>query len=395
MSTLLFAGGGTGGHVYPLIAVADAVRALSPELRLVFVGTERGMETRVVPERGYELELMGVLPIRGGGVGGALRGIWRAAGSLPEGRALVSKYAPAAVLSIGGYAAGPLSLAARLAGIPVALIEPNSVIGLANRLIAPFVQRAYTAFAESERHFTPSVVRRAGVPIRAGFDARDYAPSSERPRVIVIGGSLGAKALNEAVPQAIARLSAAPVVVHQCGRAHEAAARALYAELRLEAEVVPFIDDMPAALASADLVVGRAGASAVSEICAVGRPSLLIPYPFAAGDHQQVNARALERAGAAVCVASADATPERLCQELERLLPDAALRAQMAGAARALGRPAAARTIALDLLALAGLGSTVQDGDRAAGADDSPDAARMTTLRSTRRAPDGVLAEGV
>ncbi|HEY2405627.1 MAG TPA: undecaprenyldiphospho-muramoylpentapeptide beta-N-acetylglucosaminyltransferase [Polyangiaceae bacterium] len=397
MSTLLFAGGGTGGHVYPLIAVADAVRALSPELRLVFVGTERGMETRVVPERGYELELMGVLPIRGGGLGGALRGIWRAAGSLPAGRALVSKYAPAALLSIGGYAAGPLSLAARFAGIPVALIEPNSVIGLANRLIAPFVQRAYTAFAESERHFTPNVVRRAGVPIRAGFDARDYAPSSERPRVLVIGGSLGAKALNEAVPQAIARLSAAPVVVHQCGRAHEAAARALYAELRLEAEVVPFIDDMPAALASADLVIGRAGASAVSEICAVGRPSLLIPYPFAAGDHQQVNARALQRAGAAVCVASADATAERLCQELERLLPDAALRAQMAGAARALGRPMAARTIALDLLALASLSSTVQDGGRAAGANDSSHAARFTTLRSTRRGvvSDGVLAEGV
>jgi UDP-N-acetylglucosamine--N-acetylmuramyl-(pentapeptide) pyrophosphoryl-undecaprenol N-acetylglucosamine transferase len=279
---------------------------------------------------------MRVLPIRGGGFRGALRGIWRAAGSVPEGRSLIARHAPAAVLSIGGYAAGPVSLAARFAGIPLALIEPNSVIGLANRLIAPLVQRAYTAFAESERHFTPAAVLRAGVPLRAGFEPREYTPG-ERPCVLVIGGSLGAKALNEAVPQAIARLAARPRVVHQCGRAHENAARALYAELGVEAEVVPFIEDMPGALAGADLVIGRSGASAVSEICAIGRPSLLVPYPFAAGDHQRVNAQALERAGAAVCVASADATPERLAQELERLLRDAALRTGMAAAARALG----------------------------------------------------------
>ncbi|HEY4103814.1 MAG TPA: glycosyltransferase, partial [Polyangiaceae bacterium] len=130
--TLLFAGGGTGGHVYPMIAVADAVRELSPELRLVFVGAERGMETRVVPERGYELELMQVLPIRGGGFGAAARGVARAAALVPEARTLVKRLAPSAVFSIGGYAAGPVSLAARTLGIPVALMEPNSVIGLAN-----------------------------------------------------------------------------------------------------------------------------------------------------------------------------------------------------------------------------------------------------------------------
>lgn len=356
MSTILFAGGGTGGHVYPMIAVADAVRALAPELRLVFVGTERGMETRVVPERGYELELMRVLPIRGGGVFGALRGIARAAQLVPEARSLIKKLAPSAVFSIGGYAAGPVSLAARTLGVPVGLAEPNSVIGLANRLIAPLVQRAYTAFPESERHFSSKVVLRAGVPIRGGFTRLPYAPE-EPTRILVLGGSQGAKALNEGVPRALAQVTTPVRVVHQCGAAHEAAARALYAELGLagSVEVVPFIADMPAALGATDLVIGRSGASAVSEICAIGRPSLLVPYPFASGDHQRVNAESLVRAGAAVCLRSTEATPERLASEISGLVNDHPRLVRMAGSAAGLGRPDAAHAIALDLLGLAGL----------------------------------------
>jgi UDP-N-acetylglucosamine--N-acetylmuramyl-(pentapeptide) pyrophosphoryl-undecaprenol N-acetylglucosamine transferase len=361
-STLIFAGGGTGGHVYPMIAVADAVRALAPELRLVFVGTERGMETRVVPERGYELELMRVLPIRGGGVLGAARGVARAAALVPEARALVKKLRPSAVFSIGGYAAGPVSLAARSLGIPVALMEPNSVIGLSNRLIAPLVQRAYTAFPESEKHFKSSVILRAGVPIRQGFARAAYAANAQGLRILVLGGSQGAKALNEAVPRAVARIPSNFSLVHQCGAAHEADARRLYAQLGLASrtEVVPFIADMPAALASADLVIGRAGASAVSEICAVGRPSLLIPYPFASGDHQRVNAESLVRAGAAVCLPSADATPERIAAEITALAADLARLDAMAEAAAELGRPEAAHAIALDLLGLAGLADAAQ-----------------------------------
>lgn len=364
--TLIFAGGGTGGHVYPMIAVADAVRAISPTLRLVFVGTERGMETRVVPERGYELELMRVLPIRGGGVLGALRGVARAVGLVPEARALLNKLAPSAVFSIGGYAAGPVSLAARSLSIPVALMEPNSVIGLANRLIAPLVQRAYTAFPESERHFKESVVLRAGVPIRRGFARAPFAPQLTAPRVLVLGGSQGAKALNEGVPRALALVKQLPLtVVHQCGKAHEAETRGLYADLGMSqrAEVVPFIADMPAALAHADLVIGRSGASAVSEICAVGRPSLLIPYPFAAGDHQRINAESLVRAEACVCLGCADASPERIATELEGLFRDPVRLAHMAERAAELGRPDAAHAIALDLLALGGLA----EASRAAG----------------------------
>ncbi len=373
MTALLFAGGGTGGHVFPMLAVADAVRRLLPSARLVFVGTDKGMETRLVPERGYELERVKVLPIRGGGVTGALRGIGRAASSIPEARSIVARVKPSAVFSIGGYAAGPVALAARTLGIPLALMEPNAEIGLANRLIAPFVQRAYIAFPESQRYFAASCTVKTGVPIRDGFEPAAYAPAPGRFRVLVIGGSQGAKSLNEAVPRALSHLGETIRVVHQCGQAHEAAARSLYRELGFgeRARVTPFIEDMPNALAEADFVIGRAGASAVAEICAVGRPSLLVPDPFA-GDHQKVNADSIAREGASVWLPSADATPVRLASELAALIDEPSRLSSMASAARRLGRPRAAHAIAEDLLALAGLARAPSSGgDRAPASSDS------------------------
>lgn len=359
--TLVFAGGGTGGHVFPIVAVAEVVRELAPDVRLVFVGTERGLEAKAVPARGYELELMRVLPLRGGGLPGFFRGLAQAARVLPDGRALLERLRPAAVLSVGGYAAGPVSLAAWTLGVPLALLEPNSVMGLANRLVAPLAERGYVAFEEAERHFRHGRVLRAGVPLRPGFAPAPYpapnAAGSSALRVLVLGGSQGAKALNEAVPRAAAQLGARLSVVHQCGPAHESAVRALYAELGLgeRARVVPFIDDMPAALAAADLVVGRSGAGALGEMCAVGRPGLLVPYPFAAGDHQRVNADALVRAGGAVSLTHTEATAARIAQEIAALAADRARLARMAEAARQFGKPDAARSVARDLLKLAGL----------------------------------------
>ncbi len=353
--SLLLAGGGTGGHVYPLLAVADAVRVLRPDVQVVFVGTERGLEKQVVPERGYALELVGVRPIRGHGVRGALLGAARAVFSIPESRTLLRRHAPRAVCSIGGYAAGPIALMARALGIPLAVIEPNSVIGLTNRWMARFAQRGYTAFAEVDAHFAPAAVRRTGVPLRGGFAARPYHRQSGPLSILVLGGSQGARSLNEAVPRALTRLAFPVRVVHQTGRAHVDDVRARYAQLGLDtAEVVPFIDDMPAALAGAELVIARAGASAVSEIGAVGRPSLLVPYPFAAGDHQRKNAEALERAGAARCLPAADATPERIASELSALVEGNRL-TEMAQRARAWGRPDAAADVARDLLQWVGL----------------------------------------
>ena len=371
--TILMAGGGTGGHVFPMIAVADAVRVLAPSVRLVFVGTERGLETKIVPERGYELELVSVLPIRGGGPRGALRGIARAAASLPQARALVKRYAPRAVFSIGGYAAGPVSLAARVAGVPLALMEPNAVMGLANRLVAPIVQRAYTAFPESERHFAAKAVLRSGVPIRSGFSPRPL-PARQGPlRVLVLGGSQGAKGINERVPKALATARVPIVVTHQTGASHVDGVERAYRELGAgdRARVVPFIDEVPDALAGSHLVIGRAGASAVSEICAVGRPSILVPFPYASGDHQLRNAESLAADGAAVCLAEADAAPERLAAEIDRLAAPGELES-MASRARARGRPEAAATIARDLLVLAGLRASDEVAARASGSPSNP-----------------------
>jgi UDP-N-acetylglucosamine--N-acetylmuramyl-(pentapeptide) pyrophosphoryl-undecaprenol N-acetylglucosamine transferase len=352
---IVFAGGGTGGHVFPMIAVADAVRTIAPELELVFIGTARGMEAKVVPARGYRLELLDVLPLRGGGALGAVRGMVRAAGSVPESRALLKRLEPAAVFSIGGYAAGPVSLAARSLGIPLALMEPNGVIGLANRLIAPLVSRAYTAFSEVDKYFKSEVILCSGVPIRAGFEPKPYARHPKFVRVLVLGGSQGARALNETVPESLALANTPVRVVHQCGAAHAAEVEDRYAKLgaKGQSEVVPFIDDMPAALAAADLVISRSGASAVSEICAIGRPSLLVPYPYAAGDHQKKNAESLEHAGAAICISQP--TAERIAREIDRLATDPARLPQMAEAARRRGKPDAAKVIACDLLALAGI----------------------------------------
>ena len=287
-----------------------------------------------------------------------MRGATRAALSLPEGRALVKRLNPAAVLAVGGYAAGPVSLAAWSLGVPLALLEPNSVMGLSESAGRAACRARLRRVPEAaERHFRRGRARRVGVPLRPGFAPLPYTLGEGPLKVLVLGGSQGAKTLNEAVPRAVQTLAASLEVVHQCGPAHADAVRRLYTELGIaeRVRVVPFIEDMAAALGAAELVVGRAGAGALGELCAIGRPGLLVPYPFAADDHQRVNAEALARAGAAVCVANAEATPARLAQEIAVLLRDRGRLVRMAVAAREAGRPDAARAVALDLLAVAGL----------------------------------------
>lgn len=352
--TIVLAGGGTGGHVFPLIAVAEALTALAPDVRVVFVGTERGIETQAVPARGFELRLVHIEPIRGRGFVGGVKGVGKAAGSVPEAVRLLRELNPKVVFSIGGYAAGSVSLAAKLLGIPLALMEPNAVVGLANRLIARFVHRAYTAYGEAERYFPGSAVLRTGLAIRLGFSAQPYTYDQETLRVLVLGGSQGARTLNDAVPTALAACSAPLTVVHQSGKGQDQAVRESYRRLgvRFPVEVLPFINDMPAALDAADLVIERSGAGALAELCAVGRPAILIPYPHASGDHQYHNAAALVRAGAAVCVRNAEASAERLQHELEALIRQPEALTKMAERALHLGKPDAARKVAEDLMNL-------------------------------------------
>lgn len=355
--TIVLAGGGTGGHVFPLIAVAEALVSLAPSVRVVFVGTERGIETQAVPARGFELRLVNIEPIRGRGLGGGLRGIRKAASSVPEAVRLLRELNPAVVFSIGGYAAGSVSLAAKLLRIPLALMEPNAVVGLANRLVARFVDRAYTTYAEAENHFPQDSVRRTGLAIRRGFEQQAYTYDHQLLRILVLGGSQGAKTLNEIVPNALAACSGALSVVHQSGKGQDQAVREAYRRLNVQfpLDVLPFINDMPAALGGADLVIGRSGAGALAEICAVGRPAILIPYPYASGDHQYFNAAALVRGGAAICVRNSEATAERLQHEVQALVRHVEVLPKMAERALQFGKPDAAKKVAEDLLALGGL----------------------------------------
>lgn len=354
MTRVLVAGGGTGGHVFPMIAVAEALRAEEPSVEVVYVGAGRGIETRVVPEAGGRLELLDVLPLRGHGLRGFLKGALRATTVFPRAVGLVRRLAPDVVFSVGGYAAGPVTLAARSLGVPVTLLEPNAVWGFTNKLLKPLVQRVYGGFPETVTGLGAHALW-TGVPLRKRFEPANYE-SSERVRVLVMGGSQGALALNESVPRALAASRGARTleIVHQTGRDKDAAVTSLYGALGLEAKVVPFIDDVAAALAHADLVIERSGAGSLAELVAIGRPALLVPYPYAADDHQRHNAESLARDGAAVSVVQAEATVERLTRELARLIADAPLRMAMAAKSRGRGRPDAASVIARDLLELAG-----------------------------------------
>lgn len=355
---VLLAGGGSGGHVFPLVAVAEAIRREVPDVEITFAGTASGMEATILPARGERLELLHILPIKGGGLRGAVRGTTRAAAVLPEARALVKRLAPDVVLSIGGYAAGPVGVSAYSLGVPVALLEPNSVPGLSNRLLSPFVRRAYVVFPEAERSFRPTTVRRLGLPLRPGFAPSAYEPDEGSARVVLLGGSQGAAALNEAMPAAMAQVTREiPQVrlLHQAGKGRGDDVRRRYREAGVSeaaVEVRDFVDDVPSELRGADVVLTRAGAGAICEVCLVGRAALYVPYPFAADDHQRKNAEALDQAGAGVCVRQSEATPERLARELIGLLGSSSRRRSLADAARERGRPGAEGEIARDLLGL-------------------------------------------
>jgi UDP-N-acetylglucosamine--N-acetylmuramyl-(pentapeptide) pyrophosphoryl-undecaprenol N-acetylglucosamine transferase len=343
--------------VFPGVAVAEALQALA-DVEVVFCGTARGVEASVIPARGWPLELLDVAPIKGGGPVRIARAIVTAAHATVHAFALVRRLQPRAVLSVGGYASGPVTLAAALGGVPIAVLEPNRVVGLANRLLAPFARRAYVAWDEAAASFRERARRHYGVPLRHGFSPSPYVTKGGA-RVLVIGGSQGAAVLNERMPEAIGRLPPSIrglTVVHQAGRGRDEAVRAAYAGAGVKGvTVVAFIDDVAGAIADADVVVARAGAGTIAEITAVGRAAVLVPFPHSADDHQARNAEALARAGAAICLPQRVAHAPRLASEIEHLLQSDTARALLADAARARGKPSAARDVAADLLALAGM----------------------------------------
>jgi UDP-N-acetylglucosamine--N-acetylmuramyl-(pentapeptide) pyrophosphoryl-undecaprenol N-acetylglucosamine transferase len=362
---LLIAGGGTGGHLYPGMAVAQEVTS-RPGGEVLFVGTSRGLEARVVPAAGYALELIEVSGLKRMSSGAFLRGLSRLPAALARSLSILRRFQPDVVLGVGGYASGPLVLAAALARRRTAIQEQNSVPGVTNRILGRLVDLVFVGFEEAAVRFPGRKVVRVGNPVRRSFltavaagEGASPGPNTEGAgRVLVVGGSQGARALNDLVVSAVellARGGQSPVFVHQTGLNDAERVASAYQRLGVaeRVSVRPFIEDMAAAYLGADVVVGRAGALTLAELAVVGRPALLVPLPTAADDHQTRNARAYLEAGAAVVLHQTTTTAQTLADELSALLGDPARRAKMALAMRRLARPQAARDLADRLEALA------------------------------------------
>jgi UDP-N-acetylglucosamine--N-acetylmuramyl-(pentapeptide) pyrophosphoryl-undecaprenol N-acetylglucosamine transferase len=359
---VLIAGGGTGGHLFPGVALAEEVRARGGEV--LFVGTARGIEARVLPEEGWPLELVTVRGLKGRGVRGLLDALLLLPRAWAESRGILRRFRPDVVVGVGGYASGPVVATAALQGRPTAILEQNSVPGLTNRVLARVVRAVFCAFPDVRGRFPATKVVPTGNPIRRALVERLGAATAGAAggsdgaiRLLVFGGSQGARALNDAMigvapllPQRFPGLR----VVHQTGTADEERVRTAYAAAGLgDAAVVrPFIRDMAAAYAAADLVLCRAGATSLGELAVVGLPALLVPFPQATDDHQTWNARALVDAGAARLLPQAELAPERLLAELAAVA-DPETRSRMAAAMRAAARPAAAATVYEELVRLA------------------------------------------
>ncbi len=345
---ILVMAGGTGGHVYPALAVARALQANSREV--VWLGTHQGIESRVVPEAGIDIEWINVKGLRRKGVLALIIAPFQLAWALIQSLSVILRRRPAAVLGMGGFVSGPGGVAAWLTRCPLVIHEQNAAAGLTNRLLARLARVVLQAFPGS---FNLNVgAETVGNPVREDITA--IAPPGERygdrqgpMRILVLGGSQGALALNRTVPAALALLDAQcrPVVRHQCGERTLEVAKAAYAKNNVEVELLVFIEDMAEAYAWADLVVCRAGALTVAELCAAGVPALFVPYPAAVDDHQTANAGPMVLAGAAALISEADLTPELLANLLADWLQSRATLMQRAEKARDLANPNALNRI--------------------------------------------------
>ena len=328
---ILIAAGGTGGHLYPAVALAKEFQEKDPETVITFVGAGRHLEESILAHEGFSVVHINVKGIVGrGGVRamGALfllpQAIWKALGILQsKGTDLV--------VGTGGYFSAPVLLAAWVLGICRVILEPNSMPGMANRVSGPLANRIFLAFEQARAYFNPSKVRIVGTPVRKEFSETDFSPPGGLKSLLVFGGSQGAGAINTAMGEAL-RLS--PIllrtlhIVHQTGFDDHERMRTLYAEAGIDAEVIPYVYDMPKVLKAADLVIARSGAGTLAELAMCGKPAILIPFPHATHGHQEQNARAVEATGAAKVILQSTLTGSRLAQEIEWFLnhPDRLLR---------------------------------------------------------------------
>ncbi len=353
---ILMAAGGTGGHIFPALAVADEMRRRSeisgagaPKYETVFLGSGRGLETRVIPRSGYRLETIQAAGLKG--ISGWNRA--RNAAKLPrsafEAARLLYRLRPGVVVGIGGYISGPVMLEAALAGIPTLLYEPNAIPGFTNRVLSPFVRLAAVGFEQALRTYG-SKGRLTGHPVRQEFYELPPKAHTSSLAVLVVGGSQGARALNQCIVESLpllrSRAHGTLRFIHQTGEADYNAVEVAYGNEWPGSEVCAFIDNIAEAFSQADLVICRAGAATVAELAAAGKASVLVPYPSATDQHQLHNARALEYAGGACVIEQKDLNPDRLVDEVMDLLGDTSKLEQMEQRARRLASPQAASRIA-------------------------------------------------
>lgn len=352
---VILAGGGTGGHVIPALAIAQELRhRYNAEIK--FIGTSRGIENRLVPAAGYKLELVEIGALKKVNLATRLKTLLDLPRAVVRAKSILNDFRPDVVVGVGGYASGPAMLAAVLSGIPTLAFEPNVVPGFANKVVGVMVSCAAVQFEETCRYFQRCRV--TGVPVRQDFfrvgSAPEHKPLSScgaqcAPTLLVFGGSQGAHAINQAVIDSLESLQRefpSLRIIHQLGEKDYQQAQAAYLHSGLSAELYPFINEMWEAFSKADLIVCRSGASTVAEITAAAKPAIFVPFPHAADDHQTRNAEALVKAGAAVLIPERELTPQRLVTEIKALFADRSRLVKMAEAARRLAHPGAAAEIA-------------------------------------------------
>ena len=370
---MLIAGGGTGGHLYPGIALAREVRRRAPDAAIAFVGTIAGVEAKVVPREGFPLELIRVAGLKGKSRAARVRGFALLPLAALDAWRVVSRRRPDVVVGVGGFASGPVLLIAALRRYPTMLLEQNALPGITNRLLARVVRAAAVTFEESLRWF-PGTGFVTGNPVRPEFfhDRKEADDRLDSPppaaRVLIFGGSQGAHSINMAMVAAASRLAAAGTrlaITHQTGERDVELVRTAYRNAGLEARVEAFLFKMDHAMKAADIVVCRAGATTLSELAAAGRPAILVPLPTATDDHQRKNAEVVARTGGAEVIDERDLSGERLADAIASLAADGDRRRRMAAAIRTLARPDAAARIADRAWQLAGVAASGPEDDGA------------------------------
>lgn len=357
---MFIAAGGTGGHVFPGIAIADEIKRRNPSVDITFAGTARGLESNLLPKLGWPLMLMGSQSIKDKGLLGKLLALMRLPFSVMRAALVLAVDRPALVVSIGGYAAAPLVMAAWIVRVPVVLVEPNAVAGMTNRKLGRLARKVFIAFEEAGKYFAEGKSVITGAPIRAEVLAAKRVPkkTEDTRTLFIFGGSQGAMRLNNAMCAAAQKLSSSGTkfaVIHQTGVGIDPKkVQAVYTKLGIEAKVMTFCDRIWDCYREADLVVARSGANTVAELAALGLPSILVPYPYAADDHQKANAMALVSAGGARMIEDAECDGVRLAREIEDVLENRSGLARMERGALSFGRPDAAARIAdmcIDMMA--------------------------------------------